>query len=192
MGPRAAGGAAVFLDKDGTLVEDVPFNVDPARLRLGRGVAEGLRRLRRHGYPLIVVTNQPGVARGLVREEEVRRLRAYLLAEAGLGLMDLYYCPHDAAGSVAPYAVTCACRKPAPGMILRACAEHRLEPRRSWLIGDILDDVEAGRRAGCRTILLDNGHETEWRLAPLRRPDHVVRDLAQAAAVVTAAGEGAP
>jgi histidinol-phosphate phosphatase family protein len=175
---------AVFLDKDGTLVEDVPYNADPARLRLTAGAVGALTRLRACGYALIVITNQPGVARGRVREDEVRRLRAHLLGDADLGLADLYYCPHDPAGSVPAYAVPCACRKPAPGLILRACAEHGLDPRRSWFIGDILDDVEAGRRAGCRTILLDTGHETEWRRSPLREPDYTLPDLAQAAALI--------
>ncbi|MFB3819786.1 MAG: D-glycero-alpha-D-manno-heptose-1,7-bisphosphate 7-phosphatase [Candidatus Methylomirabilales bacterium] len=180
---------AVFLDKDGTLVEDVPYNADPARLRLTAGAAGALARLRACGYPLIVITNQPGVARGRLHEAEVRRLRAHLLADAGLGLADLYYCPHDPAGSVPAYAVPCGCRKPAPGLILQACAEHGLDPRRSWCIGDILDDVEAGRRAGCRTVLLDNGHETEWRRSPLRQPDHTVTDLVQAAALIAGQAE---
>lgn len=175
---------AVFLDKDGTLVEDLPYNVDPTRLRLTAGAAGALARLRASGYALIVITNQPGVARGRVQEDEVRRLRAHLLGDPGLGLADLYYCPHDPAGSVAAYAVRCGCRKPAPGLILQACAEHGLDPRCSWFIGDILDDMEAGRRAGCRTILLDNGHETEWRRSPLRRPDYTVPDLPEAAAVI--------
>jgi histidinol phosphatase-like enzyme len=91
-----------------------------------------------------------------------------------------YYCPH------APDA-GCDCRKPAPGMLERAAREHGVDLRASWMIGDILDDVEAGRRAGCRTILLDNGNETEWRDGEQRCPDYVARDLAQAAAIIAAA-----
>jgi ribonucleoside-diphosphate reductase alpha chain len=96
-------------------------------------------------------------------------------------LAGFYYCPHHPHGSVPAYAVTCDCRKPRPGLILRAAREQGVDPARSWLVGDILDDVEAGRAAGCRTVLLDNGHETEWVLSPARRPDGVAADLAEAA-----------
>ena len=78
----------------------------------------------------------------------------------------------------------CACRKPAPGLLERAAREHGVSLSDSWLIGDILDDIEAGRRAGCRTVLLDNGNETEWQLTPERVPHHVARDLAEAAALI--------
>jgi histidinol-phosphate phosphatase family protein len=190
--PARALRPAVFLDKDGTLVEDIPYNVAPARLRLTPGARDGLRLLGARGYPLIVVSNQAGIARGLVREEEVRALRAYLLHEADLGLTDFYYCPHDPLGRVPDYAVACGCRKPAPGLVLRACADHGIDPRRSWLVGDILDDVEAGARAGCRTILLNNGHETEWRRAPLREPDFLAATVLQAAELIAAGRAPAP
>jgi histidinol-phosphate phosphatase family protein len=189
--PARARRAAVFLDKDGTLVEDVPYNVDPRLLRLTRGAREAVRSLRGRDYLLIVVTNQPGVARGIVDEEAVRALRAHLLSDPALGLTDVYYCPHDPAGCRPVYAVACGCRKPQPGMLWRACVEHHLDLERSWLVGDILDDVEAGRRAGCRTILLDNGHETEWRWSPMRQPHYAVADLAQAAALIAADTENA-
>ena len=183
---------AVFLDKDGTLVEDVPYNVDPARIRLMVGAAAGLRRLHAAGYRLFVVSNQSGVARGLFAEAALaavwRRLEE-LLAEAGVPLAGCYWCPHHPEGSVARYAVACACRKPAAGMILRAGREHGLDLARSWMVGDILHDVEAGRRAGCRTVLLDNGHETEWLLTAARTPHFRAADLAEAAERILAADE---
>jgi D-glycero-D-manno-heptose 1,7-bisphosphate phosphatase len=182
---------AVFLDKDGTLVQDVPYNVDPPRLRLMPGAAEGLRALHRAGYRLIVVSNQSGVARGYFAEEALaaveRRLRD-VLAEAGVPLASFYYCPHHPEGTVARYARACSCRKPAPGLILTAAREQGVDLARSWFIGDIVDDVEAGRAAGCRTILLDNGHETEWVLSPRRQPHYTAADLAEAAGIVTSAG----
>jgi D-glycero-D-manno-heptose 1,7-bisphosphate phosphatase len=188
------GERAVFLDKDGTLIEDVPYNVRPEQIRLLPGGAEGLRRLHAAGYRLIVVSNQSGVAHGYFAEEALagveRRLRQ-LLAEAGVPLAGFYYCPHHPDGSVAAYRVACACRKPEPGLLLRAAREHGIDLARSWLIGDILNDVEAGRRAGCRTILLDNGHETEWVLTPLRTPDARAPDLDTAARII-AAGDAPP
>jgi D-glycero-D-manno-heptose 1,7-bisphosphate phosphatase len=184
---------AVFLDKDGTLIQDVPYNVDPSLVRLLPGVTEGLRQLHQAGYLLIVVTNQSGVARGCFGEHSLgavaQRLRE-LLAPAGVPLADFYYCPHHPEGKVAEYAVECACRKPQPGLITRAVQEHGIDPARSWLIGDILNDVEAGNLAGCRTILLDNGGETEWFLSHRRMPDHVANDLRQAAAIVSAVDAG--
>jgi D-glycero-D-manno-heptose 1,7-bisphosphate phosphatase len=186
---------AVFLDKDGTLVEDVPYNVDPAHIRLTPGAAEGLRRLHAAGYPLFVVSNQSGVARGYFPEAALAvvegRLRE-LLHEAGVELAGFYYCPHHPEGIVAEYAVACDCRKPAPGLIERAAREHGLDLARSWFVGDILDDVQAGRAAGCKTVLLDNGHETEWVLTPERQPHHTVADLAEAAASIVARTEEGP
>jgi rfaE bifunctional protein kinase chain/domain len=182
---------AVFLDKDGTLVEDVPYNVDPERIRLAPGAVAGLRALHAAGYLLIVISNQSGVARGYFPEAALAdveaRLRA-LLAEAGVPLAGFYYCPHHPNGAISRYAVPCSCRKPAPGSIDRAAREHDVDLARSWFVGDILDDVEAGHRAGCRAILIDNGNETEWLDAPDRRPDHVVADLAEAARIITGVG----
>ena len=181
---------AVFLDKEGTLVRKVQYNVDPERIRLMPGAAEGLRLLHTAGYRLIVVSNQSGVARGYFPEGALAAVAARLrglLAAAGVPLAGFYYCPHHPHGAVADYAVACGCRKPAPGMILRAAGELGLDLRASWLVGDILDDVEAGRRAGCRTILVDNGHETEWVLTPGREPHYKVADLIEAARIIVAA-----
>jgi D,D-heptose 1,7-bisphosphate phosphatase len=181
---------AVFLDKDGTLIEDVPYNIDPERIRLSAGAEEGLRKLHQAGYALVVVSNQSGVARGLFAEDAlagVRQRLEELLAAFGVPLAGCYWCPHHPGGSVARYALACDCRKPAPGLILQAAREHGLDLARSWLIGDILNDMEAGHRAGCRTVLLDNGHETEWVLTPERTPDRRAADLAEAAEVIVAA-----
>ncbi len=175
---------AVFLDKDGTLIQDVPYNVDPERIGLMPGAAEGLRQLHRSGYELIVVSNQSGVARGYFPEPALRGVEARLrelLAGAGVPLAGFYYCPHHPEGIVSPYARECKCRKPAPGLLLTAAREHQVDLFGSWMVGDILNDVEAGRRAGCRTILLNNGHETEWLLTPDRLPHGMAQDLSQAA-----------
>lgn len=185
-----SGARAVFLDKDGTLVEDVPYNVDPALLRLTPGAGEGLRLLAEAGYRLVVVSNQSGVARGRFAEAALAgvwtRLRE-LAAEAGAELDGFRYCPHHPQGAVPVYAVACGCRKPSPGLLLAAAEEEGLDLAASWVVGDILDDVEAGRRAGCRTVLVDRGGETEWRRSPLRTPDRVVGDLREAALAILAA-----
>ncbi|HET7621607.1 MAG TPA: HAD-IIIA family hydrolase [Gemmatimonadaceae bacterium] len=188
-------GGLVFIDKDGTLVENVPYNVDPALVRLSRGAEHAIPRLVKAGLRLVVVSNQPGVALGRFPESAlvaVRERLAQLLAPLGAELAGFYYCPHHPRGSVAEYAIRCNCRKPAPGLIERAARELGVSAKGAWLVGDILDDVEAGSRAGCSTILLDNGNETEWVLTPQRRPDYIVRDLDEAADFIVSAGVTAP
>lgn len=185
---------ALFLDKDGTLIENVPYNVDPDRIHLTPRAAEGLTLLCEAGFRLIVVSNQSGVAFGRFEEGALagveRRMRE-LLGEAGLELAGFYYCPHHPQGSVPEYARACDCRKPEPGMILRAAEDLGIDPAASWFAGDILDDVEAGHRAGCRSVLVHRGHETEWRLGPLRYPDLLAVDLCDAARKILSADSSA-
>lgn len=170
---------AIFLDKDGTLVEDVPYNVDPALIVLAPGAREACHAFAAAGYALIVVSNQSGVARGFFRDTALRDVRLRLEALLGLDLDDFLFCPHGPTDG-------CACRKPEPGMLLDAAAEHGIDLAASWMIGDILNDVEAGRRAGCRTILIDNGNETEWLPGPHRTPHHRVAGMAEAANAILA------
>jgi D-glycero-D-manno-heptose 1,7-bisphosphate phosphatase len=185
---------AVFLDKDGTLIEDIPYNVDPDKIRLVPGAGGALRAMQHAGYELIVITNQSGVARGYFREQALEdvdaRLRQ-LLSREGVLLAGFYYCPHHPDGSVSRYAVNCWCRKPAPGLLYSAAIDKKIHLGSSWFVGDILNDVEAGRRAGCRTILVDNGGETEWELSTLRRPHYVVDNLVSAADVIVGIRRGA-
>jgi D-glycero-D-manno-heptose 1,7-bisphosphate phosphatase len=182
--------AAVFLDKDGTLVEDVPYNVDPALLRLTTDAVAGLRLLQQHGYALIVVTNQPGVALGRFQRADLVRLQAALtrlLADQGVRLDGFHACLH--APGPDPKHPACLCRKPAPGLLRQGARMHDVDLSRSWMVGDILNDVEAGRRAGCRSVLLDVGNETEWLLSPLREPHHRCRTLLEAAQWIVQADE---
>ena len=167
---------AIFVDKDGTLIEDLPYNVDPARVALTPKAAEAMHALARAGYRVILVSNQPGIAFNKFDEQGLGRVFEKLRSLVP-EVQAFYYCPHAPESG-------CGCRKPEPGLIERAAREHRVALADSWMIGDILDDVEAGRRAGCRTVLLDNGHETEWKRGALRRPDGVARDLAEAAALI--------
>jgi histidinol-phosphate phosphatase family protein len=167
---------AVFLDKDGTLVENVPYNADPARIVLAPGAREAVAAIAGAGYRVIVVSNQPGVALGRFAEADLERIEQRL-RELLPALDGFYWCPHAPGEG-------CPCRKPAAGLLERAAREHGVDLSQSWMVGDILDDVEAGRRAGCRTVLLDVGNETEWQLTPERRPDHVSPHLAQAGALI--------
>lgn len=177
--------AAVFIDKDGTLIEDVPYNTDPARVRFTRDALPALQQLARSGFALFVATNQPGLADGRIPRACFDTLRAHMARrlrdEAGIVLDGWCVCPHAA---TAPPA--CECRKPAPGLLQRAALEHGLDLARSYLVGDILDDIEAGRRAGCTTVLLDVGNETVWQRTPMREPHHRCADLGRAAAWIVA------
>ena len=184
-------GKAVFLDKDGTLIDDLPYNVNPALIRLSTGALEALRSLQDSGYRLLIVTNQSGVARGYFGEDQLQQVEARLrelLSSAGVFLTGFYYCPHYPDGEVSQYAVECTCRKPQPGMIYKAALEHQLDLEDAWLVGDILNDIEAGNRAGCRTVLVDNGHEMEWHMTSIRQPAFIVRNLLEAAYVIVAEG----
>jgi D-glycero-D-manno-heptose 1,7-bisphosphate phosphatase len=180
---------AIFLDKDGTLIDNLPYNTDPLRIHLCSGAGAALRLLARLDYRFFVISNQDGIARGRFTEQAldgVRSRLADLLFREQLVLDGFYYCPHHPDGSVPEFALACTCRKPMPGLLLQAAQEHEIDLHASWMIGDILHDVEAGNRAGCRTLLLDNGNETEWRLGPRRIPTRIAPDLYAAAVLIVA------
>ena len=151
--------AAVFLDRDGVLIRERGFVTEPAQLSLLPGAAGALALLRRRGFRLVVVTNQSGIARGLLTEGDLARIHADLLTRLRAAHPEafwdaLYFCPHHPREGRPPYRTDCACRKPRPGMLLKAAAEHGLDPGRSWMVGDSARDLEAGRAAGCRTAAL--------------------------------------
>lgn len=171
---------AIFLDKDGTVLADVPYNVDPRRMRFAPGAAAGLALLGTTGFPLIVISNQPGIALAKFSIDAIGPMHKRLedmFIEAGARLGGFYFCPHHPSGVFPPYAKICDCRKPAPGLLHIAAQRLSIDLAASWLIGDILDDVEAGGRAGCRTVLIDNGNETEWLGGQWRTPDRIEKDL---------------
>lgn len=173
---------AVFLDKDGTLIQDMPYNVRPELILFESFVFEGLHALQKE-YMLVVVSNQAGVAHGHFTTDELNQYWQQFigeLREEGIQIAGYYYCPHHPNGCISEYAIACDCRKPAPGLILQAASELQINLKESWMIGDILNDVEAGHRAGCRAILIDNGNETEWQEGRGRIPDYVAKDFASA------------
>lgn len=179
---------AVFLDRDGTLVHPRHYPSRPEDLLLYAGIGPGLRDLQRVGFRLVVITNQSGIARGYFTEADLKRMHEHLareLAEVGVWLDAIYYCPHHPAGVIPELAMRCTCRKPQPGMLLQAAADLNLDLQRSWFVGDILDDIEAGNRAGCRTILVDLGTE-QLPGQPMRSPTFVARNTLHALQIIQA------
>ncbi|MGB2809926.1 MAG: HAD-IIIA family hydrolase [Sedimentisphaerales bacterium] len=148
---------AIFLDRDGTLIEDPGYLNHPEQVKLLEGVAEALIELRAMGYMLIVVTNQSAVARGIVSEKglgEIHNRLMQLLTERGAYLDQIYYCPYHPDGVIPKYRKESDWRKPNPGMLLAASDEMDIDLSQSWKIGDSSRDIEAGLRAGCKTILV--------------------------------------
>jgi len=181
---------AVFLDRDGTLIEHVHELVDPAAVRLVPGTGDGLARLRDAGFLCIVVTNLPLLGRGRLDEAGLDRIHArlaeLLAAEAPSARIDAFYaCPVESGGA-GPDVIEHPDRKPGPGLLLRAAREHGIDLAQSWMVGDSPRDVLAGRHADCRgTILLRSGVSGRNPAAPAGC-DHVEDDVAAAAARILA------
>lgn len=171
---------AIFIDKDGTLIPDIPFNTDTSKISFSEGAGTSLNLLYNRGFKIVVISNQPGVARGMFYPEALDLISNCLNRIANLHhftFSGFYYCMHDATEN-------CSCRKPQPGLILRAADENGIDLRASWMVGDILDDVEAGYAAGCRTVLVDNGGETEWKIKRSRIPDIICGSITDLSAVI--------
>jgi len=155
------GRSAVFLDRDGVIVEEVGYLATPEELKIIPGAVGAITELNRAGVPVVVVTNQAGVARGYFPESRVREIHAdmdELLAAGGAVIDAYYYCPHHPTEGERPYRQGCACRKPKPGMLLRAGGELQLDLARSFMVGDKRTDLEAGAAADCRTVLVRTGY----------------------------------
>ncbi len=178
---------AVFIDRDGTLTEEVGYVNHPRRLRLLPRSADAVRRLNRAGVPVVVVTNQAGVARGYFSEDVLRAVNRELEAQlkaAGAHLDGLYVCPHHPTEGTPPWRAECECRKPKPGMLLRAADDLGLDLARSVMVGDKASDLEVAPRAGMQSVLVLTGYgvgEWEYRRSTFTvEPDHVADDLLDA------------
>ena len=174
---------AAFIDRDGVINAELHYVHRIEDFHILPGVFEGLRLLAAAGFALVIVTNQAGIAKGLYSEADFHVLTRHMLglfAAEGIAITAVYHCPHHPAGKVAAYAHECDCRKPAPGMLLRAASEHGLDLHRSILIGDKTSDTDAGRAARVAlTVLVESGHAHEASAAT--HADHVAVDLLAAA-----------
>ena len=193
---------AIFLDRDDTLIEDPGYISDPEQVKILDGVPEALIQLKSLGYKLIVVSNQSGVARGIVTEkklEEIHDRLRQLLAKKSAYLDKIYYCPYHPEGIVSKYRKESNCRKPNPGMFLRAYAEMKIDLAQSWCIGNSNRDIEAGSKAGCKTILIDAPYRTKQKepdeSSSSAKPDYKAVNIKEAVNIIkkylrTPAGTG--
>jgi D-glycero-D-manno-heptose 1,7-bisphosphate phosphatase len=179
---------AIFLDRDGTITADTGYTFRIDDMELLPNAVEGLQRLKALGFPFVVVTNQGGIGLKLFTEAAMHEYHAELsrrLNEFDLHIAAWYHSPYHPRATVGEFAGESECRKPAPGMLVRAARELDLNLAASWMIGDRGSDVEAGRRAGCRTILLRCGTD-EKNLNAKHPPDFAADDLLDAAMIVEA------
>jgi D-glycero-D-manno-heptose 1,7-bisphosphate phosphatase len=195
--PPDPGRRAVFLDRDG-VINRLVYNPDlglvdspqnPDQFELLPGVAEAIRQLNQLGLLAVVVSNQPGVAKGKCTLSCLEAMTAKMhqeLAAAGAHLDGVYYCLHHPEALLGEYRVACHCRKPRPGLLYEAAAEHRIDLRSSFLVGDGITDIQAGRAAQCTTVFLGNFKCDVCQIMAERqaRPDFVVRSLAEAAKLI--------
>lgn len=178
---------AIFFDKDGTLIPNIPYNVNSEMIELSVNAFVGIKALYKAGFQLFVISNQSGIAKGLFKEPalvNVKNRIETLLLRLGVQLSGFYFCPHHPDGHVYEYSKICNCRKPAPGLLIQAAKEHKVDLSSSWMIGDILHDIEAGNRAGCKSILINNGGETTWQHGQYRNPYFIAQSIDQAAQLI--------
>lgn len=185
---------AIFLDRDGTLIEEVGFLKRLEDIQIYPEAFEAVEKINQSGACTIVITNQSGIARGFIREEELRQIHgaiadAFLEREARIDAF--YHCPHHPTEGKGPHTQACDCRKPEPGLLLRAAQDLQLDLNSSHMIGDKLRDIEAGHRAGCRSVLVRSGYgqeelrALEEQASPgssdnMQRPDHVAANILEA------------
>jgi len=177
---------AIFFDRDGTLIRDPGYLTHPDQVELLDGTAEALKELRLLGYKMVVVSNQSGVARGILTEEMLGQVHERLqevLSRDGASLDAIYYCPYHPDGSVAQYRQDSDWRKPRPGMLLAAAKDMDIDLTRSWMVGDNLRDTEAGRGAGCRTILISTSH-AHPESTDKNQPDYIAVNMREAVNII--------
>src|SRR6266498_185646 len=170
--------SAVFIDRDGTIMQDADYCSDPQQVKIFPRVAEALRRLKSKGFKVIIITNQSGIGRGLFTVEQYRAVEGEVLRQLGDGLIDAAYFCADVPGQHS------SCRKPAPGMIVEATREHKIDLFGSFLIGDKEIDIECGHNAGVRTIRVKTGPQSD---STNSKADWIAEDLLAASEIILAA-----
>jgi D-glycero-D-manno-heptose 1,7-bisphosphate phosphatase len=184
------GRIAVFLDRDGTLNEEVNFVRAAEELEMLPGAAASVRALNERGIIVCIISNQSGVARGFFSEQDLVPIHEKLereLGKEGARIDHIYYCPHHPTEGKPPYNVVCSCRKPGIGMLQQAAKDFDLNLQRSFVVGDRIVDIQAGRNAGATTILVLTGygpHALEECREEGVVPDHIAVDIAEAAKII--------
>lgn len=170
---------AIFLDKDGTLIKNIPYNVDLSKIFFFPEVANALSYLQKSGFTLVIITNQSGISKKYFTKLSFEKVINYLgkkFLEKGVKIKACYYCPHSEKES-------CECRKPNPGLFFKASKELDINLEDSWMIGDALDDIEAGKRAGCKTVMIDRKNEVDFNNTRVKA-DVLAGDLDEAARII--------
>ena len=181
---------AIFLDRDGTINEEVGYLDSADKLRIIPAAFEAVRQINASGMKAVVITNQAGVAKGLFTEEFVReineQIQSALLAQGAL-IDRFYFCPHHPTEGIDPYRLICDCRKPEPGLLLQAAVDLNIDLARSYVIGDRLRDVETAHRAGAKGVLVMTGYGQDLmqksgpdRANELNQPDYIAQDILEA------------
>ena len=171
--------AAVFLDRDGTINEDVEYLHEVENFKLLSNVIEGIKKMQRMRYKIVIITNQPGIGLGYFKKEDFYRVNKRMLREfssAGINVSKIYFCPHSKSEN-------CECRKPGTALIVRACSDLNLDVSMSYFIGDKTSDIEAGKRAGAKTILVKTGFGGDDKRFDAK-PDYTAKDLLDAAGYI--------
>ena len=182
---------AVFLDRDGVIIVDTNLITRADQIKVIKGIPEAMTRLKLAGFLLIIISNQPVVARGLISEDEVKVLNnkiENIILKSGEPQFDgFYFCPHHPNANLENYRILCDCRKPSPGLLLKATSEKGIDIKKSFMVGDRITDIIAGKKAGCTTIQVLSGmHSSE----PIQtsdaidlsiKPDLICADLSEAA-----------
>jgi D-glycero-D-manno-heptose 1,7-bisphosphate phosphatase len=184
---------AVFIDRDGTISEEVGYINHPSRFRLFPYAADAIKHLNNNGWLAILVTNQAGVARGYFSEEMIQTVHAALTADLesdGAKLDGIYYCAHHPSVGEPPFRLDCDCRKPKPGLITRAAHDFEIDLSSSWMVGDRYSDIELARNAGLKSAFVLSGYgRGEWehqRAGWTEKPDFVAEHLLEAVNLIVA------
>lgn len=165
---------AVFLDRDGVLTKEKSYVTALEQLEIFSYASECVATIKEKGYLTVVITNQSGIARGLLSEEELIKMNLFLLQKTGVDAV--YYCPHYEQGVIRKYSKKCNCRKPQTGMIELACKDFDIDLARSYIVGDRASDILTGQKVGIKTILVESGYGSA-KLEKQVTPDYILDDL---------------